>query len=956
MQHSVEEPSIYKVDSVITVSKENRWHTLQKQRPSTGMKPSIKKDPSSRRSSGSTPGSSVSSKGYQRSISLQNIRQGPPSYETAVSVSKAVPFPTVPVGATLPQSNADGASAMPRLGQGTKSTPDILASSSEPDNTSSTGPQTMPKPAKERPVSCAVPEYHQLNQLREEKAEFREKSGGTGSSPDVTVIDNVPRISRSISQPAVSCAITYDQPAVTRTNSTPGEEKESLGSKNVSLSDALQLAIAARNTRKSKQVTDSQEQGTERGRKISAPAKMTSSETVRVDMTPLQEDFRERDNLKGSHTSSVETVKPQPKMSPIHEKISEYEEWQVQSRKLSEPCRLPSGVQSVQSKIEKLEKQPVSDESMGTATSETIYRQYTSPSPRLDKQFIFDNPPSSPTKRLSRHFSANDAETLRRESFTGSRSPLKAEVIIPPPPPPIMQPGKAPPVPMLQMPPGKKRETKMNVPLTAVRSGLVDVGSLRAQKGLLKSVTSEGPKRSSKRHKKGPKSPLKESATFSMQHSSLLAKAVAARAARMATEEKDKEAGTEHKSDDEFAEPSPGKKEIIPSSRVETDSQVRVVRSSPRASKVPPPVMPKKKVASRGKGGVQSGGPLRVESSEQRNLPFNIPVPVLSEEDRTLVLLDEVLRHEAESENWSLNSWNSSDSSVDVIVPPPFFSVKDFPKEQSEGTGNTESSTPWYERRSESEENLSSGSSTSPNRAPSPFVHGGNAEQSEASTQGPAVIEATAGKEDSQKMGKPIARQIPIKIGNKQISISVITHSQLPEESPELSSPAAQRKLSFDKPVDKNKPEPLSDDTDTVLIATPVPTVETTPVPTTETTPVRTDKPDRPAEDHPDNIVLDRTPFDDSGDDVFELPLPPMAFDDLQDIDGDVPDSPPLPPPPEFCLFSEGGFPGVVGPDELVEEQFVPPPAFGLEQENEVISVNFLVLFTVTASVIRSFF
>ena len=380
MQHSFGEPSYSNVDSVITVSKENRWHTLQKQKPSTGKESSIKKDSSSRHRSGSTSGSSVSFKGYH--------------------------------------------------------------------------------------------------------------------------------------------------------------------------------------TRKSKQVTDSKEQETEIGRKNSVPAKMTSS--------------------------SAETVRPQPKMSPIYDKISEHEEYQVQGRKMSEPCRLPSGVQSVQSKMEKLEKQPVSDEGMDTAMSETIFRQFTSLSSRFHKQFISDNPLSSLTKRLSRHFSTSDAETLRHESFAESPLPLKAEVIIPPPPPPIMPPGKASPVSMLQ-----------------------------------------------------------------------------------------------------------------------------------------------------------------------------------------------------------------------------------------------------------------------------------------------------------------------------------------------LSSPATQRKLSFDELV-----EPLSADTDTVLIATPL----------RETTPIRTDMPDRPTEEHPDMIVLDRPPFDDSEGDVSELLSPPVAFNDLHDTDGNVTDLPPLPPPPKFCLFSVGGIPGGVGTDELVEEQFVPPPAFGLEQENEVIS------------------
>ena len=243
MQHSFEEPSYSNVDSMITVSKENRWHTLQKQKPSTGKESSIKKESSSRHRSGSTSGKSVSFKGYH--------------------------------------------------------------------------------------------------------------------------------------------------------------------------------------TRKSKQVTDSKEQETEIGRKNSVPAKMTSS--------------------------SAETVRPQPKMSPIYDKISEHEEYQVQGRKMSEPCRLPSGVQSVQSKMEKLEKQPVSDEGMDTAMSETIFCQYTSLSSILHKQFISDNPQSSLTKRLSRHFSTSDAETLRHEMFAESPLPLKAEVIIPPPAPPIMPPGKASPVSMLQL-------------------------------------------------------------------------------------------------------------------------------------------------------------------------------------------------------------------------------------------------------------------------------------------------------------------------------------------------------------------------------------------------------------------------------------------------------------------------------------------------------------------------
>lgn len=66
------------------------------------------------------------------------------------------------------------------------------------------------------------------------------------------------------------------------------------------------------------------------------------------------------------------------------------------------------------------------------------------------------------------------------------------------------------------------------------------------------------------------------------------------------------------------------------------------------------------------------------------------------------MFLDEVIRKEAESENWSLNSWNSgtgSDSSSEVFVPPPVW-----PAEQNKDSENL--LKPWYESSSQSEESI----------------------------------------------------------------------------------------------------------------------------------------------------------------------------------------------------------------------------------------------------------
>lgn len=48
---------------------------------------------------------------------------------------------------------------------------------------------------------------------------------------------------------------------------------------------------------------------------------------------------------------------------------------------------------------------------------------------------------------------------------------------------------------------------------------------------------------------------------------------------------------------------------------------------------------------------------------------FEVFVLLLLEEDRFVMLLDEVIRKEVESENWSLNFWNSgSDLSIELFV------------------------------------------------------------------------------------------------------------------------------------------------------------------------------------------------------------------------------------------------------------------------------------------------
>lgn len=56
---------------------------------------------------------------------------------------------------------------------------------------------------------------------------------------------------------------------------------------------------------------------------------------------------------------------------------------------------------------------------------------------------------------------------------------------------------------------------------------------------------------------------------------------------------------------------------------------------------------------------------------EECFLLFEIFVLVLLEEDKFVMFLDEVIRKEVESENWSLNFWNSgigSDLSSEVFV------------------------------------------------------------------------------------------------------------------------------------------------------------------------------------------------------------------------------------------------------------------------------------------------
>ncbi|KAK3726286.1 hypothetical protein QZH41_012714, partial [Actinostola sp. cb2023] len=237
-----------------------------------------------------------------------------------------------------------------------------------------------------------------------------------------------------------------------------------------------------------------------------------------------------------------------------------------------------------------------------------------------------------------------------------NKPPLVPKTAVPPPPPPappVVPPVAAPVKPKLAIKPVKGK--KPDMPLTAVRQGLITVDALQAKRGKLKAVKNdemESPKSSKSIHSmigrlagQGGRSGAKPTPAFGgNQHAHLLAKAVAARAATLANEARESEHDSPSSWEDETSSPN------IPYS----SNPPKPIQSSPK--KTPPPVPPKKK--SLVPGHIQysprpeSDSPNRKmlfppRVGEYNDRPYDTTM-YPSEEDRTMMIFDDILRKEVE--------------------------------------------------------------------------------------------------------------------------------------------------------------------------------------------------------------------------------------------------------------------------------------------------------------------
>lgn len=312
----------------------------------------------------------------------------------------------------------------------------------------------------------------------------------------------------------------------------------------------------------------------------------------------------------------------------------------------------------------------------------TLNRSYSNESITLRPGFIRQKSNERPKSALE----------IRDQNV--SKPPIAHKPAVPPPPPPIA-PIVLPPKPTVAAKQIKGK--KPNVPLTAVRQGLITVDALQAKKGKLKAVKasdSETPKTSKSipnlvgklAGHGGKPTPM----FGGNLHSNVLAKAVAARAARLASEAHESENSESPSSwEDESQSPT-----IPYNTNLQKQRPV-----TPK--KTPPPVPPKKRSPTPRHRPMPSK--TEMDSPTRRRLypPYiNELSPerlssFATEEDRTMMLFDDVLRKEVESESWSLSSWNSSDSSTaaDIIAPPSFPGNGYDERKSSIGS----STRPWYE-------------------------------------------------------------------------------------------------------------------------------------------------------------------------------------------------------------------------------------------------------------------
>lgn len=893
MGDSYEEPANYRVDSVITVSKENRWHSLQRQKPQARKPVGVQMKGQSLAKRNSSVDLRSGKTTYQRAQSVQNML--PPSYDSVVGkrpLSAAVPvaMPVVPNDPRLLRSVSEDRTALSKYAMTSKSTPNLDNPVNESDLMNGHG--SPPNEARRdlaynQPFSYATLDRSKLRSASSSNVETTVVATPVKATvvavesreakPERTVVATPVDVFES--SPAVETSASRAQVKPSGGDETVANkpEKPPVPPKPRTLSDALQEAVAARAQRMSRKSSAPETEAPSafkptdpKERKTSAPAKFTprkkveSSEKVRSEiMTCLEEQFVEVDSK--CDRSSVET--------------NGTERYNTMPRQQQRSNKDGSSLTS------KGEGSDLNKPGLVLASSADIYRRYTSP--------------TSPTRDMNRQSSIDSTETGRKSSVTRSekfkrqlsepvsidRQPRATANQSTPPVPPLISPGVRA-KPSVPPPPSLLTTKKKDVPATPVVNGLITADALSAKKSKLKSAAKDNATSSA------PASG--GSHNFAVQHTDLLAKAVAARAARISTQthsetDSTTEGHTEKQADKQTDKQShnTGIEKQFHSPEKNNNrvkSLVLEARAVNSRGKPTPPVPPKKRLSSpdmkqrRQKGdeptvqrksslsGNQSPG-----SATERSLPFEVPAPVLSEEDRSVMLLDEVIRKEAESENWSLNSWNSgSDSSNEIFVPPPVW-----PSEQHEL--NVENTTrPWYECSSQSEESI-------PSKTTEP-----------------------------ERFNKTITTK-------KGFQIKLTFESKREDPKPVRTSPR----------TDYN-------DIDVVEPVTPTlkDSARTDSITRTDSQPVTPLEIVGSIEPHIDDELNTPIPDNANENSNFELPPPPLLFTDSADEPYVALESPPLPPPPEFSPREPKAL--AFYPREDRDDMASPSPSAGSDDSNKV--------------------
>lgn len=716
---SYEDPACYRVDSVIAVSKENRWSTLQRQKPHSRRPVGVQlKAQNINKLRGKSTSDLSTGKGSVgvRASSMQIVV--PPMYDAVLNkrpVSTVIPVatPHVPGDLRIPRSASIDNSSLSKQLSTYKSTPNLDKTVNHADGMNGYG--TLPlgvyrSMALNRPFSYVGPDSPV-------------PSGNELQTVVATVVgaDSFESKSTVLATPVE----VFETGTGAQTSPSRSPEKPSLPPKPRSLSDVLQEAVAARAERMSQQSSDTEMEPVQRSRKFSAPdsvdssfrlterkerrcsaptkvnprKKLEASEKVRTEiMSSLKETFIEEES---GCKSPLRNGRFDFDARPPQKLISDREKTLINSQTAS------SSLNGERNNSEK--------EGLGLTSSNVVYSRSTNPTSQardMNRQFSLD---SSEAKRQTTLIKSDKLERQVSEPVSVERNvssnAVPAAPTPPPPPPPQIQlsaranlsssPG--PPLPPATLPILAKKD----IPGTPVTTGLITADALAASRLKLKPAVKDesdvSKAESPVRKLPAPASPG-DSRNLADEHSNLLAKAVAARAVRISvqphsytdlsvtspTVQRVNKAGVERR-------PSSPEKTLYQGLNLEA-------RGLNSRGKPSPPVAPKKRFTSpdlrHGAHGKDTG----------RHVPFDVPAPVLSEEDRTVMLLDEVIRKEAESENWSLNSWNSgSDSSSDVFLPPPPV----WPADHQEKVENAPPKA-WYEcsSQSQSDESIPKASET----------------------------------------------------------------------------------------------------------------------------------------------------------------------------------------------------------------------------------------------------